>query len=42
MEQTSDVVSIQDVERWRKALEEVEQRIGDYFARSEARYRAID
>lgn len=42
MEQTSDVVSEQDVERWRKSLEEVEQRVGEYFARSEARYRAIE
>jgi SRSO17 transposase len=30
------------VERWRRSLEEVEQRSGEYFARSEARYRAID
>lgn len=41
MEQKSEAVSVQDVERWRKAQEEVEQRVGEYFARSEARYRAV-
>ena len=42
MEQTNDDITLPDVERWRKSLEEVEQRVGEYFARSEARYRAVD
>jgi SRSO17 transposase len=41
MEQISEAVTVQDVERWRRALEEVEQRVGEYFTRSEARYRAV-